>query len=149
MSEYFPTEGTRAASFRDLFKKHLNIDLRCVELSALDYKNNKLRTDGTLFEGIFIMMNAEVKLEPCISASNPYIQNIAYYKEYLIKNITIAETTRLPCFLAIISGPLFSISTTIYGEKVTGIHTHTFFFSIALRTIVRISPMSKECIEGL
>jgi len=91
MSEYFPTEGTRAASFRDLFKKHLNIDLRCVELSALDYKNNKPRTDGTLYEGIFIMMNAEVKLKPCVS---PYIQNIAYYKEYLLKNSTITETTK-------------------------------------------------------
>ena len=119
MSRYFCTEGAHAASFQDLFKKHFDIDLCCVELSASDDKNNKPRTDGTLYEGKFMVINAEVKSELCTGTSNPYIQNIAYYKEYLLKNSNITKTTRLPCFLIIVSGPLFSISTAIYGEKVT------------------------------
>jgi len=115
MSKYYDKETERAQKFRDCFKDYFHINFPCIEF------DDGSRTDGTWFPNPndnFIGMNAEVKKEPG-TGGNPHIQNIAYYKQYLLQNQDRAEKFRLPCFLIQVNGPELSISTAIYGNKIT------------------------------
>jgi hypothetical protein len=112
MSEYFIVKEDRARCFRELLAGYLGISIKGVEIGGTI-------TDGSWIIGPenYLGMNIEVKNEPGHNG-DPYIQNIAYYKEYLLEASQIA-TKRLPCFLISLTGPNFGISNVIYGDKIT------------------------------
>jgi hypothetical protein len=112
MSERYIVKEDRARYFLKLLAGYLGIRIKGVEIGGTI-------TDGSWIIGPenYLGMNIEVKNHPGYNG-DPYIQNIAYYKEYLLEASQIA-TKRLPCFLISPTGPNFGISNVIYGDKIT------------------------------
>ncbi|RUS19541.1 hypothetical protein BC937DRAFT_87321 [Endogone sp. FLAS-F59071] len=98
-------------------------------------------------------MNAKVKKEPG-AGGNLHIQNIAYYKQYLLENQNdFIEKIRLPCFFINLNGPELSISSVIYGNKII-VDPYGFTLSLAsssiwLEDFARIFHALKNAFEAL
>jgi hypothetical protein len=94
MCEYYEDEKGRASCLRKLLKGYLRISIVGAQIGDTT-------TDGSWIIGheTYLGMNIEVKNEPGQNG-DPYIQNIAYYKEYILERSRSDKiTTRLPCIL--------------------------------------------------
>ncbi|CAG8796158.1 19101_t:CDS:2, partial [Dentiscutata erythropus] len=120
MSGVFSDESQRADAFRcrlELFFDH-KIDIQSVESSQSSRIERK--TDGSIYPKIgrdrVLLANLEVKPEPGTNG-DCYIQNDAYYKEFVIKSRNqkskFYNRTCLPAFLIDLDGPNLSISGAV------------------------------------
>ena len=121
MSGTFSDENQRANAFRcwlELFFDN-EIEIRPEEANVV-CQSGERRTDGSIYPKIgrdrVLLANLEVKPEPGTNG-DCYIQNSAYYKEFVIKSrkqeSEFYYKTCLPAFLINLDGMYICISATI------------------------------------
>jgi hypothetical protein len=114
MCEYYKEEQDCSRCLRGLLERYLRIGSIGVEIGDTV-------TDGSWVIGPekYLGMNIEVKNQPGRNG-DPYIQNIAYYEEYILERSKSNEImARLPCIIISLVGLTFGISNVIYGDKIT------------------------------
>ncbi|CAG8776714.1 4261_t:CDS:2, partial [Racocetra persica] len=124
MSGVFSDESQRADAFRCWLELFFDdeIEIQSVESNEVNQSSRigKRRTDGSIYPKIgrdrILLVNLEVKPEPGTNG-DCYIQNDAYYEEFVIKSrkqeSVFYNRTCLPAFLIDLDGPNLSISGAV------------------------------------
>ncbi|CAG8562894.1 11319_t:CDS:2 [Paraglomus brasilianum] len=124
MSGTFSDENQRANAFRCwlelFFDNEIEICPEEANVICHSSRTGKQRTDGSIYPKIgrdrVLLVNLEVKPEPGTNG-DCYIQNSAYYKEFVIKShkekSEFYYKTCLPAFLINLDGPNLSISGAV------------------------------------
>lgn len=122
MPNHFDNEEDRKNKIIDLFKNYLNAhnDIKSFSIFSSNKNSSNYKTDGTYIlhndnQDDIMLMNIEVKNEKGEGFGDSYMQNIAYYCNY-IKN-TIMKVNRYPVLLIEIIGNLIGVSGIIYLGK--------------------------------